>query len=695
VLARVLRTTVALMLAAPLLVATTPASGVSAAREASGTPGMRAVAVTLEAIEPRILTPTGTFTVRGSIMSPSPLQELHVAIWPGPALGSRDELHAVRDGVADGSQQAPLLRRVEVVSETVAGGRRASPGRSVSYAARVRVSDLHLTPDQVSVVSVVVSGRANGQATGQVAQGAQAPVGRVSTFVPYFPDTIGAPPLTNLIVPVTADPGLEQPGEPLAALSAATRSRPDGSHSRPGAVTLAVDPALAERSASLHRLSVAATTQGVTLTALPYADADLDALAAAGQLRAVAQRRQSSAARLGGLLGVPVDLGPVLPPGGIMTQAAFEASGASNIVVDGAAFGTPTALTSTPGGTATGTPTALTRIGRATALVTDPELQRLIGLADQGAATPRMAEQLVLAETALLAAEAPNATPSRALVLLTPRDWAASPTWAGQLSADLAAAPWLQPAPLDQLFAGTPVPRQGALPEHDDAALSDTAIQRDVSLRQGAATVGSLFSDPALTHSLERTLDRAESAGWRKHPDGAEVLRAAVQAQVTTAISGVTVSAAPGGVLLTGRNGSLPVTITNALRRQVTIVLSLTAGIGSRIDPVNQVLTIPAAGDTGPVRTQRSLRIVSRGAGRFPVSLQARTSSGAELSHPQTLTVRSSNLGGIAVGITVGALAVLILALTFRGTRGLLRWRRARRPDASAPAAPLAVTHGT
>ena len=74
------------------------------------------------------------------------------------------------------------------------------------------------------------------------------------------------------------------------------------------------------------------------------------------------------------------------------------------------------------------------------------------------------------------------------------------------------------------------------------------------------------------------------------------------------------------------------------------------------------------------------------------VTLTVTTLSNARLGRPIDIVVRSGNLGTVALAITYTALAVLLIALIFRGTRGALRLRDRRRAAAGRHRTPAGAS---
>jgi hypothetical protein len=135
-------------------------------------------------------------------------------------------------------------------------------------------------------------------------------------------------------------------------------------------------------------------------------------------------------------------------------------------------------------------------------------------------------------------------------------------------------------------------------------------------------------------------------------------------------------------VTLTSRNGRIPVTLENTLPDAVDVTMRLTSLDRSRVQSDTSVSRVIQPGQK--VQVEVSVRATS--AGTFPIRLVLSTPTGRPIGPPQQVLVRSTAAGLIAKGVTVAALAVLLLTVLGRAMRSLLR--RRRRAAEESPSGP-------
>ena len=328
------------------------------------------------------------------------------------------------------------------------------------------------------------------------------------------------------------------------------------------------------------------------------------------------------------------------------------------------------------------TPSAHTRVllnGRPTnLLVTDGELNRLIAAGPGGstsASTPRAAEQLFLAETAMIVLEQPNLP--RTIVAAAPRNWSPASGWLPTLLRDASTVPWLSASSAPDLLASPEVAR-GSLVPVDNAALPASYLD-DVADGQGLLA-GICTMLPARPQSLRADCEQAwtflgaESGNFRGDlSDGRRLLNALV-GRAGAYGSAVHVAASPE-VTLTSRSGRVPVILENDLAQPVTVQLTLEARDRSRLSSAAVVTRTLRAKQ----KVQVEIRVHAESAGRFPVLLTLHSPSGQRLGQPLQITVRSTAYGILALAITAGAVGVLFLAVLIRAVRRLLAFRHRRR----------------
>ncbi len=668
------------------------------------------VAVTLQTLEPRDVRADSELRVTAVLRNTGAdsTGPISVRLRRGFVLDTRGELQAADDDppptlVASGEPQ--------LLEEGL------NPGASVRVSYRTPAAALSFGAIGVYPVALTVQSTEDGEE-----------LGRVQTQLPFFPPDIevagtrvamlwplldrphrltGAAPTrvtSGAAAPeVFIDEGLARSvaGGQLDQLLAAVEVLPPQVR-----VTLVVDPETIEAlermttgyrvvagsrsepgrggpaaKAWLTRLRAAAGRH--LLVAVPYGDPDVVALKRAG-LGAPTRPLQPHVDLVTRVLGSPPSTEVAWPPGGALTEALLDeavSQGVSAVVLD------PAALPGGPSADSGPTPDGASPLpalgGQAVGLVSDPVVQRLL---DLGAARTvpggaRLAEQRLLAELAMITAERPSDV--RTLVLSPPRRWDPSAAYARAVAADLGRLPWLAPVDALQAAADTVVVDRGPL------TYPAAARKRELPAEQvrEVATVQRLVTDfrTALSDadaSAELTpyadaLRRAGSAAWRTDPRAGAAFTTRLLRQISAVRAKVTMSSpATGDYTLASADSPLLLTLENGLDYPVSVRVKLTAPPGFAPADIG-VVRIPA----GDKRTVRVPATVQR-TGTFPVQGQLTTPGGLSLGQEVKLSVRSTAYGGLALGITGLAFAVLVGAVLLR----LVRRLRAR-PDATPVAA--------
>ncbi|HMA46389.1 MAG TPA: DUF6049 family protein, partial [Frankiaceae bacterium] len=441
---------------------------------AAAQPAAEAVRVLVDRIDPRVATPRTPVRVAGRLVAADrPVGDLVVRLHLGPRVTSRGGLRELRE--------RPATIWTSVRRQPVSD--RLDPGGSARFTLVEPLAGLGL-PAELGVYPMQVT------VTGTV-DGAGRLLGRADTFLVYAPAKVEQPTPVGWVLPLTDRPRLGPtgalsddtlaaalgPGGRLSTLLAAARA--SGGRGTPP-VTLAVDPALVEavqvmaagpytvalagggrtvrpRSADaadfLARLRAFARAGGVVV-ALPYGDVDVTALVHAGFPSEVERARQKGGALLRDLLGPDPAAGRVAyPPAGRLDRDTLErlaADGVDTVVLDAAALPSDASLPFTQ--------TAVSRLattrGSVRALVADDELGRLVRTPPPSATTPRLVEQALDAETAMITAERPGE--ARAVLLALPRDWDPPASVGSFVLARLSSVPWVRPAALPALLAAAP-----------------------------------------------------------------------------------------------------------------------------------------------------------------------------------------------------------------------------------------------
>ncbi|RBY88645.1 hypothetical protein DQ240_04395 [Blastococcus sp. TF02A-26] len=507
----------------------------------------------------------------------------------------------------------------------------------------------------------------------------------------------------------------------LAAVESIPEVAPLGGQPQPSVrVTLAVDPALVEAlavmadgpyevgtgtgegteaaAAFLDRLRAVVAEHG--LVALPYGDADLDALTTAG-LSAVAARSLPATGTAAAAPAPPEEDGsPVAQTGagarilrevlGVAprTDLVWAAGGAlhgqtlgvlrdgevSSVVVSSAALADGGEAV----GLGSGGAAARTTLAEGTGgLVADAELSALVGAAETTAGGSRIAAQRLLAELTLLARQ-PGGDPfgPRTVLIAPPRELDGDPEALAAMIGSTAQLPGIRPAGLEELLSGPAADTGGLSPPADPAGF-DPAVLADV---QAAVAVrddlsGAVVGDAAAALApYDAAAARATSVAWRDDPERAQEAATDLRRTVGTVLDRVTLlSPADGTYSLASSDAPLVLTVQNDLpfAVQVRLQVRTRSGVGLSVSDIGVQQLAPSQRTTLQVPTE------VRQSGRFGVTAQLTTPGGGALGEAVELQVTSTAYGVISLAITIGAAVLLGLLFLRRLVLFLLR-RRAR-----------------
>ncbi|MDQ1600951.1 MAG: hypothetical protein QOD68_2425 [Actinomycetota bacterium] len=423
-----------------------------------------------------------------------------------------------------------------------------------------------------------------------------------------------------------------------------------------------------------------AATAGRDVLALPYADPDLTALVRHGNESEIPRARVTGSDVLADLLpAADVVPGLAWPAGGYLdrdTLAALGRDDVTSVVLDGRALPPTIDLSYTPSAraqlSAGGNPVA--------ALVADPGLVDLLGRARPRTGNPVLAAQRVVAETAMITAELPGTGTARTIVAMPPRRWDPTPEFLDQLMT-MATAPWAAPVGLPTLAASVPPDVERArlrYPRSQRARELPEPYLRALDKQQaGIDNFAGILTDPfPFVPRLENGLLRLESTWWRGRENSRSIRFEREQDHLVNLRSRVRVQ--PGSFTFGSRSGRIPLTLINDLPQEVVVVL--------RLEPQTPRLRLdaPVAPQViGPNRKiQVEVQATAVAGGPVVVEATLHTTSGEPYGQPVLLHVNVTQIGAVALVITVGAAVVLFVAA---GLRVVGRVRAARRDGPDGP----------
>ncbi|GMA33073.1 hypothetical protein GCM10025875_30650 [Litorihabitans aurantiacus] len=401
-----------------------------------------------------------------------------------------------------------------------------------------------------------------------------------------------------------ADPA--DPADPTSPQDPADPADPDATD----------DPeATAEPTDGRLAADLVAAAGGREVLALPWADADVPALAGTGaDGRTLLTDARASALETFAAVGLPAVTTTAWPADPGTSQEALSLAlraGYSAVVLEGAS-------SSQEDATAVGARTDLIdqtdQTARVPALVSDARLSAALGGAvPEGATTMSDAlasRQHALALTAVMTREA---TTSRTVLATLDRAVAGElggDDGAAQLGARAAAltnAPWITTTSLGDAFAMQPDEAEEAtsttLPATADVTSPDFARAVDAVVDGLGTTTGlrGALEHPEVLDDVRHDLATATSSAWRTADVSPAVVTDAAAATLATYTNAVTVAVPASLVDLLAEQSAVPLTLTNTLDQRVTVEV--------HVDPAQPALRVA---DVDPVTIEPGSRRACR-----------------------------------------------------------------------------------
>lgn len=306
-----------------------------------------------------------------------------------------------------------------------------------------------------------------------------------------------------------------------------------------------------------------------------------------------------------------------------------------------------------------------TTAGRARGFVLDPELQQRFGalVGDPG---DRVAMQRLFAELAMIWAELPGT--ERVVALAAPPLWHPPPGVASMFVRTISQGPWLRSrTPRGGLHLGIGAAERALV---GDALNPRSAPDDDYvgEVRDAAEIVESfarMRPPEPLIQRLRRDVLVAESRLWWGDASSlavGESYATGAREEVERELAKISIGGRRN-VTLTSRRGEVPLLLVNDTGYEVSLEVQLVAE-GRDIEISEDVIRGSFPPGTSPLPFEAS----ARSSGGFRVRVRVQTADGYPV-HETFISVRSTEFNEIALGITVGALAFLILFYVFRGVR--------------------------
>lgn len=328
------------------------------------------------------------------------------------------------------------------------------------------------------------------------------------------------------------------------------------------------------------------------------------------------------------------------------------------------------------------------------ALAFDETIQQVISSSTRSQSGTLAAKQRYLAETALMTAEAPGM--GRTLIVTPDRRWNPSPEFAKfLLNHTDARSAWLKPTTLGTIAQPKNRTDKRQLVTYPDAEAEFTRTYLDSvkGMFNRATAFANLFESP--DNELLRAPMRATANYWR----GGGARREAAYRFLDSTTRAV--DAEVGKINLAseevkqiaGSSGMLKFTAVNELTEgQVKIQIVISSLPKGRLvfpesaDP--QVFTAIREVDAGQKNTLMvSVKLPTGGSidNKIPVKVRILNEAGQEINS-STVDVSTTGVSAVGLFITIGALAVLVVGVGFRGMRARRRRKEEEARDHGAAA---------
>jgi hypothetical protein len=318
-----------------------------------------------------------------------------------------------------------------------------------------------------------------------------------------------------------------------------------------------------------------------------------------------------------------------------------------------------------------------------TVLLADNVLTGVLAAGDTSSGTPPPSTQFqvrqrFLAETAMIAAEAPSS--DRSIVVEPPENWSPSAALARDLLSETTGTPWLASSALGSLAGATD--GEHTIARQAPPASKDSPGELSASYLSTVSAVGTqlgVYTDllyqpsAAYVQGLQQAQIATESSAWR---GSAAVQGLDLAGKLARFMSGeeskIKIIAAQQ-VPMGGSSGPVPVSIQNGSRHAIRVRLN--AKVVDVPDRTSQ-LTVGRFQNLITVQPQQAptirLPVSSAPIGPTAIRLSLTTANGKQLPLPATsLTIQSTRYGRAILFLIGAAIGVLVLTSVFRGVR---RW---------------------
>jgi len=669
---------------AALVAAMPAAASVTTAASPAAAQGKTSVAVVLTQITPQVPKHADTLQISGYVSNTGETEVGPLTVHLERALSPFTE-RSTFDAFADSTQDHTTI---PVDGSQVDLNGTVGPGDLDPFRLRVPLASLHLSQRGSYAVKVVADGR-NVRA-------------ETRTFLPWVPNPGEVTPTRVVLLwPLVDRPVRGQDGiftNDRLASQLGPKGRLDGlvAAGAGAPVSWVVDPDLIEsaeamsngyrvRSAAdvaagsgseaakswLERLRASAA--GKPVLALPYADADVGALAKARRRTDIEAASAVTAETLERLLPDQQVTPLAWPSSGFADDATITAlrqAGYGLTVLSEDAVPPTSELTFTP----TGVATVSTQDGTLDGLLADRVLSDVLAQDTRRPGVATLMVQRLVAETAMITEERPNR--QRTVLIAPPKRWSPQSEVARQLVAAYTTTPWIKPTTVNEL-AATPSDVERQQPAYPKDAQRAEISQRYVAavarLANGVTAFSGVLTNSAdLTSSYRNALLRAESSAWANGQGRVTVAGGRYLAGLRRGLDSQQDKIrilSRGTVTLSSKSGTIPVTIANDLEQPVTVQLALRARVSSRLHVDNP----PPFRVDAKSRETVEVKASAVANGIVIVDAVLTNPRGERIGSISQFNVRATNFGRVGFFIIGGAIALLFISIVFRLGRRHMR----------------------
>jgi hypothetical protein len=304
---------------------------------------------------------------------------------------------------------------------------------------------------------------------------------------------------------------------------------------------------------------------------------------------------------------------------------------------------------------------------------------------NSGSNSQLLASQRFIAETALIALQRP--LQSRTIVVEMPRSFAPTDTLVQALRT---ATGWVHYVNLSTVTGGSTDPNvtvgtaqrtQQASQDRSAASMASVA-----SLASRLSSFAAILSKPIRVNGpYQPAVLRALATSWRTDPNGAAAFINATGSGLDT-LRNLVGMVPKTEITLSGKSGDIPITIHNNLSQDVTLQVQVSTRVNDQLRVAGSVTVTIHTGSEQIVQIPASASVSGS---VVPITVRLVALNGQQFGDAQTINVRITDIGVIALVILFVSGALLVVAIGFRLYRAARRARHGSDGDSGDPDAVL------